>query len=85
MYLGSATVTRTAQLAAGGTEVAVDGLPANFNAETLRVQAGPGIRLGEVVTLDAAASALNPAEAALAPRIETLTDHPKEGQMLGLR
>jgi uncharacterized protein (TIGR02231 family) len=75
LYPGSATVTRTAQLAAGATEVVIDGLPANFNAETLRVQAGPGIRIGEVVTLDAAAShALNPAEAALAARIEALTD-----------
>jgi hypothetical protein len=75
LYPGSATVTRTAQLAAGASEVVIGGLPANFNAETLRVQAGPGIRIGEVVTLDAAAShALNPAEAALAARIEAHMD-----------
>lgn len=75
LYPGSATVTRTAQVVMGATEVVVGGLPANFNAETLRVQAGPGIRIGEVVTQDAAAShALNPAEAALTERIEALKD-----------
>ncbi len=75
LYPGSATITRTAQVMLGATEVEIRGLPANFDPETLRVQAGPGIRIGEVVTLDAAAShALNPAEAALAERIQTLHD-----------
>ena len=75
LYPGSATVLRTAQVAAGATELTVTGLPASFNPETLRVQGGPGVRIGEVVTLDAAASdALNPAEAALAAKIEALRD-----------
>jgi uncharacterized protein (TIGR02231 family) len=75
LYPGSATVTRTAQVAPGATDVVVTGLPANFNPETLRVQAAPGIRIGEVVTQDAAAEhALNPAEADLAARIEALKD-----------
>ena len=75
LYPGSATVLRTAQVAAGTTEVTVTGLPASFNPETLRVQGGPGVRIGEVVTLDAAASdALNPAEASLAAKMEALRD-----------
>lgn len=75
LYPGSATVVRTAQVAAGATEVVLDGLPANFNAETLRVQASAGIRIGDIVTQDAAASAaLNPAEAALAAKIQALQD-----------
>ncbi|MDM5181955.1 DUF4140 domain-containing protein, partial [Massilia sp. DJPM01] len=39
LYPGGATVVRTAQVAAGATEVVIDGLPANFNLETVRVQA----------------------------------------------
>lgn len=75
LYPGSATILRTAQVAAGATELTVTGLPASFNPETLRVQGGPGVRIGEVVTLDAAASdALNPAEASLAGKIEALRD-----------
>ncbi|MES2015866.1 MAG: mucoidy inhibitor MuiA family protein [Pseudomonadota bacterium] len=75
LYPGSATVTRSAPVMMGATEVVIGGLPANFNPETLRVQAGPGIRIGEVVTQDAAASEpFNPAEAALAARIEALKD-----------
>ena len=51
------------------------GLPANFNVETLRVAGAPGIRIGEVVTQDAAGgSAVNPADAALAARIQVLND-----------
>ncbi len=75
LYPGSATVVRTAQVPAGATEVVVAGLPANFNVETLRVQAAAGIRLGEVVTQEAASStALNPAEAALTDKITALKD-----------
>lgn len=75
LYPGSATVVRTAQVAVGATEVVLEGLPANFNAETLRVQASPGIRIGDIVTQDAAASvALNPTEAALAAKIQAMQD-----------
>jgi uncharacterized protein (TIGR02231 family) len=75
LYPTSATVVRTAQVAAGATEVVLTGLPANFSVETLRVAGAPGIRIGEVVTEDAAASsALNPAEAALAAKIQVLHD-----------
>jgi uncharacterized protein (TIGR02231 family) len=75
LYPGSATVVRTAQVSAGQTEVTVSGLPANFDVETLRVGAASGIRIGEVVTQDAASgSAVNPAEAALAAKIQALAD-----------
>ena len=75
LYPGSATIVRTAQVAAGATELTVTGLPASFDPATLRVQGGGGVRVGEVVTLDAAESeALNPAEAALAAKIEALRD-----------
>ena len=75
LYPGSATVVRTAQVAAGATEVVLTGLPANFNIDTLRVAGASGIRIGEVITQDAAgSSAVNPAEAALAAKIQALKD-----------
>ncbi len=75
LYPGSASVVRTAQVAAGATQVVITGLPAQFNTQTLRVDAGPGIRVGEIVTQDAAnVEAINPAEAALAGKIEALRD-----------
>lgn len=75
LYPGSASITRTAQVAPGENEVVLAGLPANFNTQTMRVHASSGLRVGEVTTLDAAGSqALNPAEAALAAKIEALQD-----------
>ena len=77
LYPGGATVMRTAQVAPGATEVLIEGLPANFNTQTLRVQAGAGsgIRIGEVITEDAAGEhAVNPAEAELLAKIQLLTD-----------
>jgi len=75
LYPGTATVVRTAQVAAGATEVVIDGLPANFNTQTLRVQGGAGVRVGEVITADAAGTgAINPAEAELQARIQALQD-----------
>lgn len=75
LYPGSATVVRTAQVAAGATEVVIDGLPANFNLDSVRVQAAPGIRVADVVARDTAGSdAVNPLEATLAGQIERLKD-----------
>lgn len=75
LYPGSASITRTAQVAPGENEVVLAGLPANFNTQTMRVHASSGLRVGEVTTLDAAGSqALNPTEAALAAKIEALQD-----------
>ncbi|NHZ93616.1 mucoidy inhibitor MuiA family protein [Massilia sp. CCM 8733] len=75
LYPGSATVVRTAQVAAGATELVIDGLPANFKLESVRVQATPGIRVADVVSRDSAGSeAVNPAEARLTGEIERLKD-----------
>ncbi|WP_426106819.1 mucoidy inhibitor MuiA family protein [Massilia sp. TSP1-1-2] len=81
LYPGSATVTRTAQVSAGATEVVLPGLPANVDLQTLRVKSAPGIRIAAVVTQEAASSTpVNPAEAALAAKIEALT---QEHALLG--
>ncbi|MBS1191222.1 MAG: mucoidy inhibitor MuiA family protein [Rhodocyclaceae bacterium] len=75
LYPGSATVVRTAQVAPGTTQIVVTGLPARFDPQTLRTEAGPGIRVGEIVTQDAARTeAVNPAEAELEAKIQTLQD-----------
>lgn len=75
LYPGSAMVVRTAQVAPGMTQVVFSGLPAHFDARTLRAEAGPHVRVGQIVTQDAArAAALNPAEAALEAKILALQD-----------
>ncbi len=48
LYPRSATVERSAQVPAGSSKVDMSGLPANFDLRTLRVEADPGIRIGEV-------------------------------------
>jgi uncharacterized protein (TIGR02231 family) len=75
LYPGSATVVRTAQVAAGTAQVVVTGLPANFDIQTLRAEADPGIRIGQIVTQDSARTdAANPAEAELEGKIKSLQD-----------
>lgn len=75
LYPGSATIVRSLQVTPGTRQLVVPGLPARFDPQTLRVEAGPGIRLGEIVTLDAARTeAANPAEADLEARILALQD-----------
>lgn len=75
LHPGSATVMRTAQVTPGMTEVVFAGLPAQFDLQTLRAEAGPHVRVGQVVTRDAArGDAFNPAEADLEGRILALQD-----------
>ncbi|HZX32749.1 MAG TPA: mucoidy inhibitor MuiA family protein [Rhodocyclaceae bacterium] len=75
LYPGGATVVRTAQVAPGVSQVVVAGLPARFDSQTLRAEAGPGIHIGDIVTLDAARTeAVNPAEAELESKIQALED-----------
>jgi len=75
LYPGSATIVRVAQVAPGATRIVIPGLPARFDAQTLRADAGPGIRVGDIVVQDAAQStAVNPAEADLDARIQALQD-----------
>jgi uncharacterized protein (TIGR02231 family) len=75
LYLGSATIQRTARVTPGMTRLEIPDLPANFDPQTLRVDADPGIAIGEVSTQDSARSSTpNPREAQLEERIQALKD-----------
>ena len=52
LYPGSATVERVVQVAPGMTQVEITGLLANFSTDTVRLQADPGIQVGQVLTRD---------------------------------
>lgn len=75
LYPGSATVERSARVTPGMTQLTVRGLPANFDAQTLRVQADAGIQIGQVVTEQVGRAATsNPREAELEAKIVALQD-----------
>ncbi len=75
LYPGSATVERSAHAAVGSGSVELTGLPANFDVRTLRVDADPGIRIGEVSVRDVSRSqALSGRESGLEAKIEALKD-----------
>jgi uncharacterized protein (TIGR02231 family) len=75
VYPGSATVERLAQVKPGMTEVEIAGLPANFDARTVRVQASNGIQLGQIVTRDIGSTdAPGAREAELEQKIQALKD-----------
>ena len=75
LYPGSATITRTAHVDAGATQLVIADATANFALSTLRVEADPGIRMGQIVTQDAGRTQSgNPAEADLEARIQALKD-----------
>jgi uncharacterized protein (TIGR02231 family) len=75
VYPGSATVERVVQVKPGMTEVEIAGLPANFDARTVRVQASNGIQLGQVVTRDTSATeAPGAREAELEQKLQALRD-----------
>ncbi|MCC2970679.1 mucoidy inhibitor MuiA family protein [Massilia sp. IC2-476] len=75
LYPGSATVERVVQVTPGMTQVEITGLLANFSTDTLRLQADPGIQVGQVVTRDqASADSRNPREAELEAKIQALQD-----------
>src|SRR5688500_4020348 len=79
LYPGSATVERAAQVAAGQARVELIGLPANFDARTLRVEADPGIRIGEIAVRDVARqNAMSPRESELEAKIQALKDRQAE-------
>src|SRR5260370_17537582 len=76
LYPGSATVERTARVTPGMTRLEISGLPANFDPQTLRVDADPGVRVGEVSAQDTARTATpNAREAQLEEKIQALNDH----------
>jgi uncharacterized protein (TIGR02231 family) len=75
LYPGSAAIERTAGVAPGSGTLEMTGLPANFDPRTLRVEAGPGIRVGEVSVQDVGrAEALSGREADLEAKIQALND-----------
>jgi uncharacterized protein (TIGR02231 family) len=79
LYPGSATIVRSVRVTAGATRVAVGGLPAGFAVATLRVEADPGIRVGQVEIREAAhVESPNPVEADLEARIQALKDRGAE-------
>src|SRR5207245_1230739 len=75
LYAGSATVERSVAVTPEASRVELTGLPANFDVRSLRVEADPGIRIGEVSVRDIArANALGGREADLEARIQGLKD-----------
>src|SRR5262245_7710739 len=75
LYPGSATVERTARIAPGATLLRISGLPANFDPQSVRVDADPGVAIGEVATQDSARSeAPSAREAQLEEKIQALKD-----------
>lgn len=75
LYPGSATIVRTAQVAAGTRQLVLRGITTGFSLQTLRVDADDGIQVGQIETRDSArAESPNPAEAALQEKIQSLQD-----------
>jgi uncharacterized protein (TIGR02231 family) len=75
LYPGTATVERTLRVTAGTARLELAGLPANFDPQTLRVDADPGVSIGEVSTQDiAGTTAPNAREALLEGKILALRD-----------
>jgi len=75
LYPGSATIERSARVTPGMTRLEISGLPANFDPQTVRVEAGPGVYLGEVSTKDQSRTAAsNARESAIEEKIQALKD-----------
>ena len=75
LYPGSATVERTAKVTPGITRLEISGLPANFDPQTVRVEAGAGVYIGEVSTKDQSRTAAsNARESAIEEKIQALKD-----------
>lgn len=75
LYPGSATVERVVEVSPGTSQVEITGLLANFNTDTVRLQADAGIQVGQVVTRDLGRTeSPSPREADLEARIQALQD-----------
>ena len=75
LYSGSATVERSAAVKAGMTQLEIDGLPANFDAQTVRVLASAGIQVGQIVSRDVSKEeAASARESELETRLLALKD-----------
>ena len=79
LYPGSATVERTARVEPGMTLLKITGLPANFDPQSVRVEADAGVAIGEVSTQDASrAQSPDSRQAQVELRIQTLKDRQAE-------
>lgn len=75
LYPGSATVERAVEVAPGTTQVEITGLLANFDTGSMRLQASPGIQVGQVLTRDrSSADSPSPRQADLEAKILALQD-----------
>src|SRR5882672_12246963 len=75
LYPGSATVERTARVEPGMTTLRISGLPANFDPQSVRVEADAGVAIGEVSTQDVSrVQSPNSREAQLEEKIQALKD-----------
>lgn len=75
LYPGGASIIRSVKLAAGNDVIVIPRLPSAFDAKTLRIEGGPGIRIVQTVVKDAARTeAFSPQEAELDAKIQALQD-----------
>lgn len=75
LYPGSALVERVATIRAGEGKLEIPGIPANFDVQTLRVEAEAGIDVGEITLRDSARSGpLNAEEERLENEVRRLSD-----------
>lgn len=75
VYPGSATITRSAPIAAGSARLLLADLPSNFDLRTLRVDADPGIHVAQIEILEAARTeSANPVQAGLEAQLQALLD-----------
>ncbi|MDR3054258.1 MAG: DUF4139 domain-containing protein [Zoogloeaceae bacterium] len=75
LYPGSALIERVAKVKAGDTQLEISGLPANFDTDSVQVEADSGIEIGEIVWRDSARTQpLNAEEARLEAEVRRLAD-----------
>ncbi|MBS1160114.1 MAG: mucoidy inhibitor MuiA family protein [Proteobacteria bacterium] len=75
LYPGSALIERVASLRAGDSKLEILGIPANFDVQTLRVEAESGIDVGEITLRESARSGpLNAEEERLENEVRRLSD-----------
>lgn len=75
LYPGSALVERVAVVRSGQQQLEIDGLPANFDADSVQIESDPGIEIGELAWRDSARSQpLNREEARLEKLVQSLVD-----------
>ncbi|GHT96612.1 hypothetical protein AGMMS49545_22040 [Betaproteobacteria bacterium] len=75
LYPGSALIERIARVRAGDEGLEISGLPANFDTDSVQVEADSGIEIGEIVWRDSARTQpLNAEEARLEAEVRRLSD-----------